>query len=291
LVGAVLFDFQTYPAIGSNPTYPVIIFTSDHGDYGGSHWMHTKGGGLYDEAYNVPLLIQQRNQTAQIITNFVCSGVDMLPFIYSAALGNESWRQSSADIVNYLQGRESILDVIHMSGSASQRRTVTVPNGAGGLVTVPYVLFSTDEYNVAPGAPSHAIGFRTVDNSYANTFSNGTGTYFGGAKLGMYTYWNPGQTYPNTASNALTQFEFYDYYAGSDNYPELGNQAFHLGNWNAATAGMYLNAYNNIMAAELYNIYPQILLGYNAGLEAYLTFQATWEGNYQTYPPNKIPPP
>ena len=44
---------------------------------------------------------------------FVCSSVDMLPFIYTLALGNESWRCNPGDIVNYLDGRESINDAFN----------------------------------------------------------------------------------------------------------------------------------------------------------------------------------
>jgi len=62
--------------------------------------------------------------------------------------------------------------------------------------------------------------------------------FYGGAKLGMYTYWLPCSTYPNTG--AEQQFEFYDYY--NNNYGETGNNAFDSGVWNAAGAGAYVNA-------------------------------------------------
>jgi len=168
-----------------------------------------------------------------------------------------------------------------------------VPNGAGGMVSLPYVLFTTDEYasatiwdNSSVLQPSHAIGFRVVDNSYSGVFSNGTANCFGGGKLGMYSFWERCGTYPNTL--AQIQFEFYDYY--TDYYRELGNDAFQSGNWNAATAGAYLNAYNNIMAGELYGINPQFLTAYNSGFTAYHQFTNSACSGYQTYPPNQIPP-
>ena len=284
----------------TNP--PVIIFTSDHGDFGGSHNLHAKGGALYDEAYNVPLLVQWTTQSAPYSLSFLCSSVDILPLIYSAALGNESWRTASSDMVHYLKGRESLLDVIFNS-SPFYRRTVSVPNGAGGMQTLPYVLLSTDEYatayqwndvNLLQPKPTHAIGIRTMDSSHNLKGSDNTMNFFGGAKLGMYTYWLDDSTYPNptpSVSHGETQFEFYNYYL--NNYGETGNEAFHSGVWNAATAGEYLNAYNNIMAAEFYNIYPQIAAGYNTALNAYMWFHMNSAPNTvnQTYPPSTIPPP
>jgi hypothetical protein len=48
------------------------------------------------------------NATAPIVRKFVCSSVDIMPFIYSLALGNESWRMYSCDLINYLG--ENIVD-------------------------------------------------------------------------------------------------------------------------------------------------------------------------------------
>jgi hypothetical protein len=45
--------------------------------------------------------------------------------IYSLAIGNETWRCDSTDIVNYLAGRESIMDAI-MAQYAQQRRTSNI---------------------------------------------------------------------------------------------------------------------------------------------------------------------
>ena len=35
----------------------VILFTSDHGEYGGSHGMRGKGASAYEEAIHVPLYV------------------------------------------------------------------------------------------------------------------------------------------------------------------------------------------------------------------------------------------
>ena len=291
LIGQVFFELHS-AGLTSKPT--AVIFTSDHGDYGGSHNLHTKGGALYDEAHNVPLLFEYPLQANSIVRSYLCSSVDFLPFIYSIALGNESWRYASTDIVNYLQGRESLFDVVFNTNAATYRRQVLVPNSAGGINTMPYVLFSTDEYNYAAQwnntsvpQPSHAVAIRTLDANYRFLGSDNTMNFFGGGKLGMYTYWPNAMSYPNTAAG-LTQFEFYDYYL---NPGEVGNDAFNSGNWNTATAGAYLTAYNNIMAAELYNIYPQIAVAHNTGFDAYMNYMNFTGYTFQAYPPNTIPPP
>ena len=304
LIGKVLSDIGSL--FTANP--PIIIFTSDHGDYGGSHTMHSKAGALYDESLNVPLMIHWRGQVGTVQRNFMCSAVDLLPFIYSLALGNESWRSNSNDMVSYLNNRESIFDAI-MYGNADSRRLAPYTNHGGfghAGPMLPYVLHTTDEYPAAayPTAtnvvPSHAIAFRTLDNTVAYSDSNTGMNFFGGGKLGMYTSWLPCTTFPNAAATSneyAPQFEFYDYYAPGNNYGELGNDAFNSGwGWNGATAGVYLNSYNNIMAQELYLIDPKFQLGYNTAFSAYMNFIGTLNGGGSTCPvevcpPNTIPPP
>ena len=34
------------------------MFTSDHGEYGGSHGLRGKGGGVYEEGIQMPLLVK-----------------------------------------------------------------------------------------------------------------------------------------------------------------------------------------------------------------------------------------
>ncbi len=201
LVGLVLNDLS----IGVSP-YPVIIFTSDHGDFGGSHTLHAKEGALYDEAFNVPLIIHANGQMSATQRSFTCSSVDILPFIYSLALGNESWRTDPSSIVSYLNNRESIFDSLFQE-NADSRRLAPYTNAGGFNHTgnaLPYVLFSTDEYSYAQKndgtpVPSHAIAFRTVDKSVLHQDPNTGMNFLGGGKLGMYTAWVPCTTFPNAA--------------------------------------------------------------------------------------------
>ena len=48
----VLDILASSPAVAANT---VVIFTSDHGEYAGSHGLRGKGAGVYEEAIRVPL--------------------------------------------------------------------------------------------------------------------------------------------------------------------------------------------------------------------------------------------
>jgi arylsulfatase A-like enzyme len=274
LIGLVLTGLDNSGVYGS---YPLVIFTSDHGDFGGSHGLHAKGGALYDEVMNVPLLVSYPNQNAMNLITHPFSSVDLMPFILSEALGNESWRgiEGEADqpFWSYLSGRESIMDFIIAPNTAVTRRVANVMNSSGGY-GLPYVLHTMDEFleatviidNSTTHQPPHAVAFRTVDTAVEYNDKSNVTTFYGGGKLGMYTYWLQCETFPNTNAKAI-QYEFYDYNTvangGAQNYGELGNDAFSSGSWDAAGAGVYLNAYNQIMQDELYQRYSQVQTGFN----------------------------
>jgi hypothetical protein len=209
----------------------VIIFTADHGEYGGSHSLHAKGGALYDEVMNVPLYISfpaQRTHTPQTqpkVLPFVCSSVDILPFIYTLALGNHSWRNNENDLVNYLSGREDIMDAILSSTTPTQQRRVSgiplanppcIEGCEPWQVNQPFVLHTTDEYSYATvgsdSVPSHAVAYRTVDI----TMQGGSYPYsppYGGGKIGVYSYWDVCKvtTPPIQPKTTNQQYEFYNY--------------------------------------------------------------------------------
>lgn len=296
------------------PTNTWIIFTSDHGDFGGSHWLHAKGAALYDEVINVPLYISASSMrsnpsmTAPLVRNFVCSSVDILPFIYSLALGNAGWRSYSCDVINYLNGRESIRDAIYGGKGASQRRLAF--NGSTGILNSqqnqynhqyyqPYVLHTTDEFSTATAGeqnvPPHAIAFRTVDITVTSGGSDYTAPY-GGGKLGIYNWWNA-QTLPScstsgnptqpptpssTAPYNYPQYEFYTY---PDKAVETGNEGpTSVDNTTGAAtlaseANTYLSLFNSLAASELYQVYTQFGPTTAGGNNAYATALA----NYMAY--------
>ena len=286
----------------------VIIFLSDHGEYGGSHALHAKGGALYDESINVPLYISfpSMRSTPQTATvRFTCSSVDILPFLYGLAQGDDAtWRTTSTDMIYYLKNRESILDAIfnYAVGShpgdenttAKQRRVSGIANltnpttgnpytSQAGQTAQPYVLHTSDEFgNTVVGytnVPGHAVGFRTVDLSPQATSTNPDGTLVnGGGMLGIYSLWNgPGQTNPTFPSSATPQREFYDLTGTSrvGNIPNWGQ----TGNDYSAAAGslsqVFVTAFGSIKSVELYlsPVPSQIASVYNAALAAYESAQ------------------
>ena len=54
-VGRVLAALHARPEIAANT---IVLFTSDHGEYGASHGLRGKGAGVYEEAIRVPLIVK-----------------------------------------------------------------------------------------------------------------------------------------------------------------------------------------------------------------------------------------
>jgi arylsulfatase A-like enzyme len=273
----------------------VIIFTSDHGDYGGSHNLHSKGGALYDEVMQVPLYVSFPAQRATPGVNtshslpYVCSAVDILPFLYSLALGNDSWRTNSTDMIYYLSNREAIQDAIYEYESnngnwpVQERRISAIRlsqpavGGPDWMNYQPFVLHTADDYSSATAwggsHPSHAIAFRTADPTSSYTNANGQ-TVYGGGKLGIYSYWytcnNPDYNAPIIGlTTEPMEYEFYNYSQSAPgglpvNPAELGNQAFKTdASGNMTTEALaYYNDFFDVgtqhginIQNELYNLY------------------------------------
>jgi hypothetical protein len=288
-IGQIVTPLQANSANNVPWNNTVVIFTSDHGDYGGSHNLHQKGGALYDESINVPLYVsfpgQRQSSTAPMPRNFVCSSVDIVPLVYTLALGNNSWRTNPVDIVAYRNGRESILDAIYSPSTATQRRTAPgIPCVGDTSIDQPYILHTTDEFPGAGGSPSHAIAFRTVDVTLT-TPPAGTGTY-GGGKLGIYSFWASCATTPvaDPSSGFYPQYEFYDYTTistayPSGNYAETGNQgpssvSAESGETTLSTRaqGYYDSFTSTSVQDELYSVPCALESAYSAALSAYLAY-------------------
>ena len=272
----------------------VIIFTSDHGDYGGSHGLHAKGGALYDEVLNVPLLIsypgQRASQTGPAILPYACSSVDLLPYLYTLALGNDSWRGNNNDMISYLAGREAIADPIYHTQNSSyvveHRRISGIPllhsqGSADWQVYQPFVLHTTDEFSTAAlpndtPQPSHAIAFRTVDQTDLTTaaapfFDQSS---YGGGKLGIYSLWDtcdPIDAPLTGISPATNQYEFYNY--SNSTLSNVSRNPQEVGNQYSTVAGSWAQAYYNDFTTGSPN-------GINIQDELYkLNFQGTANNN------------
>ncbi len=76
---ARLFDYLDATGLAQDT---LVVFTSDHGEMGGDHWLFEKLG-YWDESYRVPLIIRDPDQGAargRVVTAFTES-VDVLPTI------------------------------------------------------------------------------------------------------------------------------------------------------------------------------------------------------------------
>lgn len=182
----------------------IVVFTSDHGEYGGAHGMHGKAFALYDEAIHVPLYVMdptqsyiapdQRGTTRTGMT----SHVDFVPLLMSLAKGGNDWRKDPR--FSYLAKRANMVRMLRNPEAPGRDYILhtsdeDIPEEAP-KVGIPY----TDAIvaNVLPPAPlpqvhppSHAIAYRTKD-----------------AKLGVYSYFKDGTI---KIQRKGQQSELYDY--------------------------------------------------------------------------------
>ena len=78
----------------------MIVFTSDHGEYGGSHGLRGKGAGAYEEAIRVPLIVKdprgELTQRPRPVRTQLTSSVDVAPLLLTIASGSNEWRERAA---------------------------------------------------------------------------------------------------------------------------------------------------------------------------------------------------
>ncbi|MFE3187718.1 sulfatase-like hydrolase/transferase [Nocardia sp. NPDC059240] len=193
-IGRVLDTLASHPDVAANT---VVVFTSDHGDYAGSHGLHGKGGAAYDEAIRVPLYIHdpRGNVTpAPGTRDQMTSSVDMTPLLLTLATGGNTWR--SGDRYSHLAGRHDIAAIARDSNAPGR----------------PWILHTTDEHSIEEAAvrfnadaPGHLIALRTPDAKYVR-----------------YSHWVPGSARIDAAEQE--EFELYDY-STRDGALELDNIA------------------------------------------------------------------
>lgn len=181
-IGRVLDALEAKPEVAANT---IILFTSDHGEYGGSHGLRGKGASVYEEAIHVPFYVKDLTgrftANPEITRTQLTSSVDVAPLLLTLATGGNSWRQQE--------------QYAHLANRLDVAALLRDANAAGR----PYILHTSDEpgneedpatpYTDDP--PSHIIGYRTA-----------------AAKLGLYSYWTPGAT---TLVNEGQESELYEY--------------------------------------------------------------------------------
>jgi arylsulfatase A-like enzyme len=177
----------------------IVLFTSDHGEYGGSHGLRGKGAGMYEEAIRVPLIVSDRTGRLGGVPNTVrhqiTSSVDLAPLMLTLAGGSEDWR---------LDPRYA-----HLATRANLAKIVRDPAAPGRR----YAVHATDEvlteFALLPydaNAPLHVKGIITPTAKYAT-----------------YSHWSPNTLDPRAHGE---QSELYDYSTRAG-YQEVDNRAGH----------------------------------------------------------------
>jgi arylsulfatase A-like enzyme len=173
----------------------VIIFTSDHGEYAGSHgFLSGKVGSGYKEIFDVPLIVHDPSgrfvAEPEVVRDGLVSSVDLLRLLVTIGhKGSQRWLKGEYEEI---YGKR--LDVLAMLQSAK----------APGR---PYALLAIDE--LAPGwlnfnhSPSHVLGIQ-----------------FQAGKLVTYTNWNP-ETAEVQQSSLETELYDYDSLEGREEMRNL----------------------------------------------------------------------
>lgn len=161
----------------------VVVFTSDHGDYVGSHgFLAGKVGTVYEEALRVPLIVRDYTgryaSETEVERTQLASSVDLLRLLVTLGYGGSTdWLRG--DLADLYGNRLDLLNVVRSSAAAGRDAAI----------------YTTDEfvarilnYNLSP---THIAGIIK-----------------GSQKLGIYNFWAPGSTQPVELGREL---EFYDH--------------------------------------------------------------------------------
>ena len=180
-VGRVLAALHARPELAANT---VVLFTSDHGEYGASHGLRGKGGGVYEEAIRVPLYVHDprgKITTAPGVQRTqLTSSVDIAPLLLTIATGSDAWRQER--------------HYAHLAGRADLAAIASDPRAPGRR----WIAHVTDEVTTefaptsyARATPRHVIAMRTPRAKYAT-----------------YSHWRPNS---NEITLHAQEHELYDY--------------------------------------------------------------------------------
>lgn len=221
----------------------IVLFTSDHGEYGGSHGLRNKGGGAYEEAIRIPLYVKdptgQFTRNPEIVRKQFTSSVDITPLLLTIASGGNSWRTRPA--VQHLARRPDLSAILRDPAAAGR----------------PYILHTTDErqtfgLTLPPGmdtVPAHVIALRTP-----------------AAKLASYSHWTPGSM---SIEPAGQESECYDYTSQAGRL-EVDNVA---ATQPTLSGQLYDTLVNTVIPRELRAPLPDYLLStQEAALAAYLAY-------------------
>jgi arylsulfatase A-like enzyme len=183
-IRSVIATLASQPQVHANT---VVLFTSDHGEYGGSHGLRGKGASAYEEAIRVPLTVRDFRPHGESLTaatavprSQLSSSVDVAGLLLTLATGSNDWRHERR--YAHLATRQDLAAICAHPGAAGRK----------------WVLHATDEdvtefakEAYAAAAPRHVVALRSQHG-----------------KLAVYSNWRPETTQLEPAGQ---EFELYDY--------------------------------------------------------------------------------
>jgi arylsulfatase A-like enzyme len=165
----------------------VVVFSSDHGEYGGSHGLRGKGAGMYEEAIRVPLVLRDYTGAFNLVPgqrSQISSSVDVAPLLLSIASGSGAWRESPD--YAHIADRPDLLSIAQDPSRPGRQWAV---HATDEVITE----FALTPY--AADAPLHVTGIVTPSHKYA-TYSNWRGRTMDildrGQEAELYDYTTPG---------------------------------------------------------------------------------------------------
>lgn len=200
-IGRVLDKLASRPEIDQNT---VVVFTSDHGEYAGSHGLRGKGSAAYDEAIRVPLYIRDPHghltPTPGDTRDQLTSSADLAALLLTIGHGGNGWRAESR--YSYLARRADLYGIAKSTAAQGRPWIAHITDDMSVelmsmLMNSPQILhdvFGTTQppTNILTAAPSHIMAVRTPS-----------------AKLAVYSYWKPGSLDADTSRPI--ERELYDY--------------------------------------------------------------------------------
>jgi arylsulfatase A-like enzyme len=180
-IGRILDALEAQPEVAANT---VIVFTSDHGEYGGSHGLRGKGGAAYEEAIRVPLLVKdprgELTSTPEQVRTQLSSHVDVAPLLLTIGTGSDEWRRDPH--YSHIAGRLDIASILADPQAPGRSHVV---HATDEIVTE----FAIEPY--AADAPLHVVALRTPEAKYV-TYSHwpaaGITPVPGGRETELYDY-------------------------------------------------------------------------------------------------------
>jgi arylsulfatase A-like enzyme len=239
-IGNVLAALASRPQVAENT---VILFTSDHGEYGGSHGMRGKGASAYEEAIRVPLYVYDPRglltSAPGTVRTQLTSSADIAALMLTIAAESDGWRAEPE--YAHLASR---LDLASICREAAAPGREWIVHATDEDVTE----FASEPY--ASGAPRHVVALRSS-----------------AGKLALYSNWRPGTIEIEQPGH---ESELYDY-DSEEGSLELSSQ---LRAGSALEEQLWATLEGQAIPHELRAPLPaRLRAAHRAGLAGYLAYE------------------